>query len=48
LEAGHLAASTINVRLAAIRKLAREAADNSLLAPELAAGIARVRAAPKL
>jgi site-specific recombinase XerD len=43
LEADGLAASTINVRLAAIRKLAREAADNGLLAPDLAAGIARVR-----
>ena len=48
LEADGLAASTINVRLAAIRKLAREAADNGLLAPELAAGIARVRGAKAL
>ena len=36
-----LASSTINVRLAAIRKLASEAADNGLLDPALAAGIAR-------
>jgi len=48
LEADGLAASTINVRLAAIRKLAREAADNGLLAPDLAAGIARVRGAKAL
>jgi site-specific recombinase XerD len=38
-----LAASTINVRMAAIRKLASEAADNGLLDPVLAAGIAKVR-----
>jgi len=43
LEAAGLAASSINVRLSAIRKLAAEAADNGLLAPELAAAIARVR-----
>ena len=45
LERANLAPSTINVRLAAIRKLATEAADNGLLAPELAAGIARVKGA---
>jgi len=38
-----LAASTINVRMSAIRRLAIEAADNNLLAPELAAGIGRVK-----
>ncbi len=38
-----LAPSTINVRLSAIRKLAAEAADNRLLDPDLAAGIARVK-----
>jgi integrase/recombinase XerD len=43
-----LAPSSINVRLAAIRKLASEAADNGLLAPELAAGIAKVRGAKRL
>jgi site-specific recombinase XerD len=37
LEARGLAASTINQRLSAIRKLAIEAADNGFLAPELAA-----------
>jgi len=31
--------------MSAIRKLAAEAADNGLLAPELAAGIARVKSA---
>ena len=48
LEAQDLAASTINLRLAAIRKLAVEAADNGLLAPELATGIARVHGAKRL
>jgi site-specific recombinase XerD len=43
LEAAGLAASTINVRLSAVRKLVAEAADNGIIAPELAAGIARVR-----
>jgi site-specific recombinase XerD len=38
-----LAAATINVRLTAVRRLAAEAADNGLLAPELAAGISRVK-----
>jgi integrase/recombinase XerD len=42
LEGRSLSASAINVQLAAIRKLATEAADNGLLAPELAAGIAKV------
>jgi integrase len=39
------APATINLRLTAIRKLAMEAADNGLMAPELAAGIARVAGA---
>lgn len=43
LEGSGLAASTINVRLAAVRKLASEAADNGLMTTELANGIARVR-----
>jgi integrase len=43
LEAAHLSASTINVRLSAVRKLIAEAADNGLIDPVLAAGIARVR-----
>src|SRR6185369_6082697 len=43
-----LAASTFNVRLAAIKKLASEAADNALLDPVLAAGIARIKGAKQL
>ena len=42
LESRNLAAGTINVRLAAVRRLAYEAADSGLLSPELAAGIRRV------
>jgi hypothetical protein len=41
LEACHLASSTINLRLAAVRRLGYEAADTGLLGPELAAGIRR-------
>ncbi len=37
-----LAPATINLRLSPVRKLAREMADNSLLAPELAAAVERV------
>jgi site-specific recombinase XerD len=43
LEAKGLAPSSINVRLSAIRRLALEATDNGLMAPELAAGIARAK-----
>jgi hypothetical protein len=43
LEARGLGAVSINVRITAVRKLAVEAADNCLLAPELAAGITRVK-----
>ncbi|HWT80196.1 MAG TPA: site-specific integrase, partial [Candidatus Methylomirabilis sp.] len=43
LETQGLSASTVNLRLSAIRKLAAEAADNGLLAPHLAQGIARVK-----
>src|ERR1700680_3294295 len=43
LEARKLGPISINVRLTAVRKLAVEAADNGLLAPALAAGIARVK-----
>ena len=42
LQAQGLGAVSINHRLTALRKLAAEAADNGLLAPHLAAGIARV------
>ena len=45
LETTGLASATINLRLTAMRKLATEAADNGLMAPELAAGIARVQGA---
>lgn len=38
-----LVPSTINLKLSAIRKLAQEAADNGLVDPNLAAGIARVK-----
>src|SRR5712692_5333001 len=43
LEARQLGSSSIIIRMSAIRKLAGEAVDNGLLAPELAAGIARVK-----
>jgi integrase len=42
LEAKGLAASTVNQRLAALRKLAREAAANGLITAEQAAGITQV------
>jgi site-specific recombinase XerD len=45
LEARGLGPISINVRITAVRKLAVEAADNGLLAPELAAGITRVKGA---
>jgi site-specific recombinase XerD len=45
LEARGLGSVSINVRITAVRKLAAEAADNGLLAPELAAGISRVKGA---
>ena len=38
-----LASSSINLKLTGVRRLAAEAADNGLLAPELATGIARVK-----
>ena len=42
LEQRHYAPATINLRLAAVRRVAYEAADAGLLSPELAAGIRRV------
>jgi len=45
LEDRKLGSSSIIIRMSAIRKLAAEAADNGLLAPELAAGISRVKSA---
>jgi site-specific recombinase XerD len=48
LEDRHLAPGTINVRLAAVRRLAYEATDSGLLSPDLAAGIRRVKGSKKL
>src|SRR5579859_1075616 len=48
LEARRLAPATINLRLAAVRRLAYEAADNGLLSPDLAASIRRVKGAKRL
>jgi integrase len=43
LEQKQLAATTINPRLAAVRRVAYEAADSGFLSPEAAAGIRRVK-----
>ncbi len=48
LEQRNLAPSTINVRLAAVRRLAYAASDAGLLSPDLAAGIRRVKGAKPL
>jgi len=48
LESLHLSAATINLHLSAIRRLADEAAENSLLSPELAIGIRRVKGVKRL
>jgi integrase len=48
LESRRLATATINLRLAAVRRLAYEASDNGLLNPDLAAGIRRVKGAKRL
>ena len=48
LEQKNLAPSTINVRLAAVRRLAYEASDTGLLSQDLAAGIRRVKGAKRL
>ena len=48
LEQKGYAPSTINLRLAAVRRVAYEAADSGLLSPELAAGIRRVRGVRRL
>jgi hypothetical protein len=45
LEQAQYASSTINLRLAAVRRLAYEASDAGLLSPDLAAGIRRVKGA---
>jgi integrase len=48
LELRHYASTTINLRLAAVRRLAYEAADCGLLSADLAAGIRRVKGAKRL
>jgi len=48
LEQKQYAPATINLRLAAVRRVACEAADSGLLSPELAAGIRRVRGVRRL
>src|SRR5580693_6128229 len=48
LEQRQYAPSTINLRLAAVRRLAYEASDCGLLSPDLAAGIRRVKGAKRL
>jgi integrase len=48
LEARRLAPATVNLRLAAVRRLAYEAADTGLLSPDLAAGIRRVKGAKRI
>jgi integrase len=48
LEEQHYASTTINLRLAAVRRLAYEAVDCGLLSADLAAGIRRVKGAKRL
>ena len=48
LEQRAYAPATINLRLAAVRRMAYEAADAGLLSPELAAGIRRVKGVRRL
>src|SRR5579863_10078523 len=48
LESRQLAPGTINGRLAAVRRLAYEAADSGLPSPDLAAGVRRVKGPKKL
>jgi len=48
LEQRHYAPSTINLRLAAVRRLVYEAADTGLLSSHLAAGIRKVKGVKKL
>src|SRR3954469_25870439 len=47
LEAGGLSPSTVNQKLSAIRKLAREASWNGLLEPAIAQGITEVKGAKR-
>jgi site-specific recombinase XerC len=48
LESLSLSAATINLHLSAIRRLADEAAESSMLSPELAIGIRRVKGVKRL
>jgi len=48
LEQHHYASTTINLRLAAVRRLAYEAADCGLLSADFATGIRRVKGAKRL
>ena len=48
LEERGLAPGTINVRMAAVQRLAYDAADSRLLSPELAPGIHHVKGVRKL
>src|SRR5271165_2437825 len=48
LESLSLSAATINLHLSAIRRLADEVAENSMLSPELAIGIRRVKGVKRL
>jgi hypothetical protein len=48
LEQKNLAPSTINARLATLRRLAYKASDTALLSPDLATGIRRVKGAKRL
>src|ERR1700722_18633024 len=48
LEVRGLGSSSIIIRMSAVRKLAVEVIDNGLLAPELPAGIARVKSAKSI
>jgi len=48
LESQQLSPATINLSLSAIRRLARECAENGLLNPELANGIVNVRSVKRL
>jgi integrase len=48
LEQKRYAATTINLRLAAVRRVAFEAADSGLLSPELAAAIRRVKGVSRI
>src|SRR6266542_4101815 len=48
LEQKKYAPTTINLHLAAVRRVAYEAADSGLLSPELAAGIRRVKGVRRL